>query len=185
MFTTFKAKAHRAEADGAAVWKTERSEFRRAHGVTEDWKPWTGQVSFKGTGLPDLPRVMDMIDSFVIKCMVAKGLRVRGNHCECDLQQLMSGKYVDVSQSLSRNAHTHLQSGINHAMTTGSLLYSYDRDSVLTGREMLQLHGQPKTLVLPDQLSEAQLVQLAGEGIALPSLAAVLWCLYLTKQFPV
>ncbi|CAE7034324.1 unnamed protein product [Symbiodinium sp. CCMP2592] len=101
---------------------------------------------------------------------------------DADLSNVLRDQYLDLSQSVSRNAHTN-KFGISHCLSTSSLIYSFARDSVLTGRELMLIQGQPKTLSLPD-LSESVIGQLAGEGMALPCLASVIWCIYLTKQFP-
>ena len=148
------------------------------HGAALDWKPWTGRPEFKGRGLPKLARVLDVLD-----CLAIHVLSQKQKASTDDLQDLMRGMYVDVSQGLLRHAHTSSQ-GVNHALTTSAIVFSYDRDSVLTGRELLQLHGQPSSLSLPSELTESQISHLAGEGMALPCLAGIMWCLYLCKQFP-
>ena len=91
---------------------------------------------------------------------------------------------MDVSQSVKRHKHS-TPAGIVHTLTTSTRLYSFSLDRVLSGREMLSLHCQPKDLVIPDDIRDSALCDLAGEGMALPCLASVVWCLYLTKQFPV
>ena len=99
------------------------------------------------------------------------------------MQQIMCGKFMDVSQSLRRHSHTN-NAGFNHAFTTSSMLYSFDRDSVLSGKDMLVLHGQPKDMVFPPDVPDSSLRELAGEGMAIPCLASVIWSLYLVRQFP-
>ena len=169
-----------ADPAGQFVWQRESASLRETLGVAPDVRPWTGRSSFKGRGLPRTARVLDLLDLFVMqKC---REKRVNFNNA-ADLAAVMQDQYIDVSQSLSRNSHTN-KAGWNHALTTGSILYSFSRDAVLTGREMLQLHGQPATLSLPCHLREGQISQLAGEGMACPCLAAILWCLFLCKQFP-
>ena len=90
--------------------------------------------------------------------------------------------YIDVSQSISRKPWTN-EFGVTHALCTSAILYSFSMDTVLCGRERMQLHGHNKELFVDDKLSESTLKDLAGEGMAIPCLAGVLWCLYLTKQF--
>ena len=109
------------------------------HGAALDWKPWTGRPEFKGRGLPKLARVLDVLD-----CLAIHVLSQKQKASTDDLQDLMRGMYVDVSQGLLRHAHTSSQ-GVNRALTTSAIVYSYDRDSVLTGRELLQLHGQSQS----------------------------------------
>ena len=158
-------------------WMVESMAFRKALGFSASSKPWTGRNCFRGLGLPKTARVLDLLDL----CVMAK--LNKESPSEEELTAGMSGVLLDVSQSFGRNATTNKE-GVSHALTTGSCLSSFDRDSVLTGREMLQMHGQPKSLRLPSDLAESHVVHLAGEGMALPCLASVIWVLYLCKQFP-
>lgn len=95
----------------------------------------------------------------------------------------MQNKYIDVSQSLSRHCHTN-RAGINRAFTTSTLLYSYSRDSVITGKEMLMIHGHNSGFVIPETVSESSAKDLAGEGMAVPCLSSVIWAIHMAKQFP-
>ena len=160
------------------LWQKESSEMRSSLGVGQNIRPWTSRHCFKGEGLKLTPRVLECIDLCVIqKC------REQNEPLDGDLDKVMAGCYIDVSQSASRRYFTNKDGG-NRALTTGSKVYSFSRDSVLVGRELLLLHGQPRSLNLPSDVPESHVVHLAGEGTALPCLAAVLWSLYLVRQFP-
>ena len=177
----FAVKAVRC-GDPAAdtyMWQADSKNLRQELRVSPDSKPWTARAEFKGTGLPKTARVLDLLDLFVISRCQRLGVSLSN----ADMKAAMSGQFIDVSQSLLRCSYTN-RNGINHALTTGSMLYSFDRDSVLTGKELLLLHGQPKSLELPAGATEAQIGHLAGEGMACPCLAVVLWSIYLAKQFP-
>ena len=145
--------------------------------VPANFRPWTGRPDFKGFGLPKTQRVLDLLDLRTISKCRKDGISLDG-----DLQHAMSGHYLDISQSFNRHACANRQ-GVNHALTTGSAIYSFARGSMLTARELLMLHEQPLHLNTAG-LAESQLTQLAGEGMALPCLAGIVWCIYLTKQFP-
>ena len=160
------------------AWQRESQEMRQQLGVSSECRPWTGRASFQGLGLPKTDRILDLLDLFTIKRCKDANHSLRDN-----LEEFMAGQYMDVSQSLHRKAHTNAQ-GCNHALTTSSLLYSFTRDSVVTGRELLLFHGQPRSLSLPVDMAESQIMQLAGEGMTIPSLASVLWCVFLCRQFP-
>ena len=140
-----------ADPAGQFVWQRESASLRETLGVAPDVRPWTGRSSFKGRGLPRTARVLDLLDLFVMqKC---REKRVNFNNA-AGLAAVMQDQYIDVSQSLSRNSHTN-KAGWNHALTTGSILYSFSR-------------GQPATLSLPCHLREGQISQLAGEGNGVP-----------------
>ena len=159
--------------------------FRRKIGVVENFRPWTGRRAFRGVGLNRSPRVLDLLDCYVAaELKKQEALLLQNVDCErVDVEDLMQGKFMDVSQSLNRHAHTNAN-GCNHALTTSSVLYDFTRDCVLSGREMLALHGQPKDFIIPPDVPESVVRELAGEGMSIPSLSSVIWCLYLTRQFP-
>ncbi|CAE6931379.1 unnamed protein product [Symbiodinium sp. KB8] len=100
-----------------------------------------------------------------------------------DVRAVMDGKFIDVSQGVKRGTHTN-KSGFVRTFTTSTVLYDFSRDCVLTGYEMLLLHGFPRDFVIPPEIPETEVRKVAGEGMSIPSLAAVIWCLYLTRQFP-
>ena len=133
-------------------------------------------------GLPASERVLDVLD-----CYVAAELKENsGRADECarvDVRAVMDGKFIDVSQGVKRGTHTN-KSGFVRTFTTSTVLYDFSRDCVLTGYEMLLLHGFPRDFVIPPEIPETEVRKVAGEGMSIPSLAAVIWCLYLTRQFP-
>ena len=133
-----------ANLDNEAVWKKESIMRRTALGVAKDVKPWTGRQQFAGTGLPKNERILELLDLFVLDRCHQLGYALTD-----DLTAIMAGQYIDVSQSYYRYSRTHIRTGLNHALTSGSMIYSFERDSVLVGRELLLLHGQPRTLALP------------------------------------
>ena len=85
-------------------------------------------------------------------------------------------------KSLERKTYTNTK-GLTRTQTTSTLLYSFDSDSVVLGREMLLLQGQPQSLQIEGQ-KDSVLRSLAGEGMAVPCVGLVVWALMLTKQFP-
>ena len=163
-------------------WKVDSKAFRSSLGVSENYKPWTSRRSFLGVGLPASERVLDVLD-----CYVAAELQENsGRADECarvDVRAVMDGKFIDVSQGVKRGTHTN-KSGFVRTFTTSTVLYDFSRDCVLTGYEMLLLHGFPRDFVIPPEIPETEVRKVAGEGMSIPSLAAVIWCLYLTRQFP-
>ena len=73
---------------------------------------------------------------------------------------------------------------MNRTQTTSSVLYSFNTDSVLVGKEMLLLQGQSSKLQIPEHTKDHVLRELAGEGMSVPCIGLVLWSLFLTAQFP-
>ena len=172
-----------ADQKAPRMWKADSHAFRKAHGIALGYRPWTSRRGFRGNGLPDTDRVKDLLD-----CYVALELKKAESKAEMDcetvdVESIMQDKYMDVSQSLNRHAHTNAV-GCNHAFTTGSQLYDFNRDCILTGREMLALRGQSRDFIIIEGCSDSVVRELAGEGMSIPCLSAVIWCLYLVQQFP-
>ncbi|CAE7197677.1 unnamed protein product [Symbiodinium sp. CCMP2592] len=163
------------------VWQRDSATIKKQLGVSPTFKPWTSRRGFLGGGLGNNARMLEALD-----CFVASELKRVQPNADCEpvhVQSMMEGKFMDVSQSVKRNKHS-TPTGFVHTLTTSTLLYSFSLDRVLSGREMLSLHCQPRDLVIPEEVRDSQVRDLAGEGMALPCLASVVWCLYLTKQFP-
>ncbi|CAJ1336043.1 unnamed protein product [Effrenium voratum] len=144
--------------------------------MPHDYRPWTGHSSFRARGLKRTPRVLSIIDALAIQRM--KGARVSRKV----LKNHLKGQLVDVSQSLGRLACTDEQ-GICRTQTTATTLYDFEHDRLITGREMLNLQGHGE-LATPVGMKDSVLADLAGEGMALPCLATILWGLFFARQFP-
>lgn len=157
-------------------WQTHDSKFRKHWRVPDDFRPWTSRASFRGSGLQKTPRVLSILDAVAIEKSAGKRLS------EAALRKCLQNNFVDVSQSLERKTYTNSK-GLTRTQTTSTLLYSFDSDSVVLGREMLLLQGQPKSLQIEGQ-KDSVLRSLAGEGMAVPCVGLVVWALMLTKQFP-
>jgi hypothetical protein len=145
--------------------------------ASPSYAPWTSQKFFKGEGMAITPRCLDILDLVTIQKCVGLKDKSPGS-----VRRAMDAVYCDTSQSHARHCFTNA-SGINHTATTSTDIYSFGRDSVLTPFEVMLLHGHPSNMEVPSSLSVNDLRSLAGEGMALPSLASVLWSLYLVKGF--
>ena len=130
--------------------------------------------------MPNTERVRDLLDLVVFEKIAS--LKLPNNLSFSELQACLEDVYVDVSQSHVRRPYSNKEAA--KCLTTGSIIYSFGRDSVILPLELMMWHGHRSNVGLPDCLSQRQFTRLAGEGMALPSLASVVWGVYLTKQFP-
>ena len=165
------------------MWRKESEAFRRQLGLPGDFKPWTGREQFQGIGLSKTERVLEMIDSAAIQmCMQRSVMPLRATPIQ--VKRAVSGGFVDVSQSLTRNAWA--AAGESLPVFTGSTaLYSFSADRLITGREMLNMHGYSSHQVsVPCGITDANMKKFAANGMALPCLATVIWALWLTRRFP-
>jgi hypothetical protein len=99
------------------------------------------------------------------------------------LEMAMAGVILDISQSHERKTMTN-QAGQAPCLTTSSTLYHFGRPGMVLPFEHLLFQGHRRTVVIPSCMSQGDIRDLAGEGIALPCLGLILWSLYLTKGFP-
>lgn len=159
-------------------WQTHDKELRARFGVSPGFKPWTSQPDFKGRGLSKTPRNLSILDATVIRILGGQK-NVKKKH----LKEKVRGRYVDVSQALHRNTCTN-EAGITRTQTTSTVLYSFDRDRVLVGKEMLMLQGQKKQFKIPQGVQDSVVKDLAGEGMAVPCVGLMLWCLFWVRFFP-
>lgn len=157
-------------------WLAHDNKFRKHWRVRDDFKPWTSRAAFCGTGLQKTPRVLSILDAVAIEKSGGRKLS------EAALRKCLQNSFVDVSQSLVRKTYTN-KKGFTRTQTTSTLMYSFDSDSVVLGREMLLLQGQPRSLQI-EGYKDSVLRSLAGEGMAVPCIGLVIWALMLTKQFP-
>ncbi len=146
-------------------------------------KLWTSNPDFAGQGLPNTERVFQIVD---LAAMQAVGgtpeMVVKAKKDGPFLRKKLSDLVLDVSQNPDRHAYT--KNGKFPCLTTSSFLYWYHRDGILVPLEHMLLQGHRRTLEIPDTMTPRLLRQLAGEGMSLPCLGLLVWCMAMTKQFP-
>ena len=158
--------------------------MRNQLGVPARMRPWTGMKSFAGRGVPRTARALEIIDLAAIEtlgssAMVEKALR---NERWLRDQVVAADLVVDISQNPIRKAFT--KNGKWPCLTTSSQVYSFARDSMLLPLEYMLLQGHRRTLSIPRGMKPSELRDLAGEGMSLPCLALLVWCMVLVKGLP-
>ena len=134
---------------------------------TPKMAPWTSRKAFKGAGMNAqammTERVKDLLD-----CVTLQRLKTQTRLRSQSLEDFMKGTYVDISQSHVRKSFS---SPGNPAptITTSTILYSFDLDSVILPTELFRWHGYPRTLKMPDRMEDVK--SLVGNGMAAPCLA--------------
>ena len=160
-------------------WWKESVTWRNSLGVSPKYSPWTSRAEFRGAGMRLNDRKKDLLDVVVADRMYRSKKLHQGLDSK-QIAELMKDVWLDVSQSHSRKVTS---TAPRRTLTTSSEVYAFGRDRVLLPTEHLALQGHfAPTLKLP--LTARQVRSLAGEGMALPSIGSVLWCLFLTKRFP-
>lgn len=126
---------------------------------------------------------MHLIDAVCAQKLVSSKYRL-SKVKEHQIKEVMSSTVVDISQNPVMRPFTR-NGGLVPCLTSTSKLYCYSRDRVICAREHFALQGwKGETLSLPEQLSEAKLKDLAGQGMCVASVGAILWALFCVQQFP-
>jgi len=101
-----------------------------------------------------------------------------------EILSAVSCTVVDVSQNPMRRNYTPSH-GTNHTMCTSSVLVHLGKFRTVVPAEMMLWQGHNiSRLTYPDSESNRTWRSLAGEGMALPSIGTVIWCLFLTGTWP-
>ena len=167
-----KKQAADAHKSDSKAWQTQSVVWRDRLKVSRKYGPWTQSQQTQLHGLPGTDRVKDLVDLVALEKTQGKK---RTWH---QMQEALKGHFVDVSQSHQRFKCSNT-SGFMPTMTTGSLYYSYESDTVLCAREHMLLQGHQNTFRVPVSMTPRQLRAMAGNGMSLPSLGTVIWSWFL------
>ena len=162
--------------EGERKWMADSRKWRAELGLGPDMSPYSSTLkedpNFKPT-----KRVLDLLDCTAVQLCVSQNKRIKRFHSK-EMEDAVRGSFVDISQSHGRRPF-NMPGAAAHTLTTGSQLYSFEHRRVLEPAEHLALQGYP------DGFSASKLRAIAGEGIALPCLALVIWALYLVRPLPI
>lgn len=98
------------------------------------------------------------------------------------MKAAIANTVVDVSQNPCRQNSS--EAGFANTLCTSTQLVHLGRASVVHPKELMWLQGHPKTTTFPDDMKVSDIRKLAGEGMALPSLAMCIWAQFMLKGFP-
>ena len=168
---------------GEDKWKQQSAEWRADMQVGADVKPWTSHEGFQGNGFKHTDRSLELLDLVAVQTLISSGLSKSINKVGSRLMKKQLGNVlVDLSQNPVRRCFT--KNGKSPCLTTSSQIYSFGRDSLLVPLEYMILQGHKRTIAIPDGMSGKQVKELAGEGMSLPCLALIVWCLVLVNRLP-
>ena len=151
--------------------------------VSVKTRTWTGRPNFRGVGVPTNDRVTTLLNL----CAVQR-LRDEQRQLSCIAgpkppPSSFNDFFVDYSQNPCRKKYSKQGSGTIHCLCSSTCLYSYGSDRALFPVEYLRLQGWGFDTQVPSQ-SAGKVQQLAGQGMALPCLALIIWSAYLVKGLP-
>ena len=116
---------------------------------------WTGRADVKLDGVPQAPRVLDVLD-----CAWAHRLATHPR--DATSAQLARGFWANPSQAVQRRPW-----GTPGCLTSSAVWYSFEKDTALDAEDCLRIQGLP-TRIQRHGLSEAEAKNLAGEAFSCP-----------------
>jgi hypothetical protein len=164
----------------SAKWKSQAAEKRAHLGLPQNVSPWAAEMNDTAAfGGAATPRVQAILDLGAAPHLQPTQWQLPFS----EKRELLRHVYCDVSQNPCRLTCTNA-AGVTGTLTTSALLYSYHRNDLLLPFEHLLLQGHRRSFSVPAHITGQQLRALGGEGIFIPCLGTILWCMYLTKGMP-
>jgi hypothetical protein len=134
--------------------------------------PWTGKAGVQLRGVPNQERATSLIDVAYVTATDRLNSQAEKDH-------ILSRLTVDISQDTCRNPwHYRFPT-----LTCSSELYCFRFDRMVTEFEKLVLLGFSKAVNVR-AMPQHHVKELAGEAMAVPSVASVLYCTLLCIQLP-
>jgi hypothetical protein len=137
-------------------WHKQSPAVRFKHGLPAASKPWTARPTVGLRGVPRTDRVLDNLDTcFAYEMSKAPGKKYA---------EVVKHLYCNISQAVGRLP-------VSHTMPTPgtrTMVYSFEYDTVVSGKATMQLLGWPDNLVTRDFFSDCDYRQLGGMGFSVP-----------------
>lgn len=152
-------------------WREDSVDKRSEHHLPSG-PSWSVRPGVRLHGVPKLDRVVDCID-------VCYSI-VRKQHPEDSREAIVKNLWCNPGQGVKRfPASRSLPT-----LATSTLLYSYEKDRLLSGAAHMQLLGWPLPLLPQGTFSEAEYRHLAGNGFSAPVAAMIGAILYSNPRAP-
>jgi len=164
----------RAASGPLAKWKAKSALMRDKYEIPTGSQPWSGGGAAL-RGVPENQRCRDVLD-VAWACRLAKSSRFATR------QELAQNFWADASQRVSR---APWGTGLR-CLTQNSLVYSFERDTILSGFDHMRLQGAPISCspVAPppgsvNDVKDVNLRSLAGEAFSCPVVTCVAYAMWL------
>ena len=152
-----------------------------ATGRLSDLKPWTALPNRKYAGMHLTERAASILDCVAMETLGgARSAKAATQRTDAEqfITHALSDVLVDLSQNPARRAFS--SNGVAKCLHTGTLLYSFHHDRIVLPIELMLLQGHSSSMQVPSGMSQRELHDLAGMGIAVPCLALILVALMAT-----
>jgi hypothetical protein len=161
-------------SDEFATWAAHSVHMRDKLHMPADHKPWTGELHAELRGVPVSDRQREVLDIAWFSAMHAKENKGK------DRKELAANLWATPSASVQRKPWGK-QPG---TLTSGSEIYSFAADSVLSGMSNLRLMGHAEAEGPIGVFSETELRDLAGSGVSVPLYSQILLVLISNPYAP-
>ena len=164
----------------ATSWKAQATEWSEKLGVPVSVDMWTGRDKFEGVGLPKTARVQTLLNLTAVEKMQQARAQSAAQGQQCSIDDVLEDCFIDVSQNPSRKKFS---TRVVPCLCTSTRLYSFARDRCLFPLEYLRLQGWGLD-VQTSACSPQKVKEMAGLGMSLPCLGAIIWAVFLCKGLP-
>jgi len=154
------------------AWRAHSSQVRTTYGLSKKTAPWSARASTRLRGVPELPRVRDLVD-------VLFGIRQKKLGPLATTREVTHELFADLSVSVAR---VPMKIGSPHTFRKNSFCYSYEHDCVLSGSAQLQCMGWPRSEIA--SLPDSELRALSGEVYSLPIASMFHFALFCNPYAP-
>jgi len=141
-----------------AAWRHHSAQIRARYDLPKASASWTGRPGVSLRGVPDLPRVHDLLNA----CFSIQRVQMP----QATTAELTKNLWVDYSQAVQRMPWSR---GLRTACTS-SMFYSFEQDVSTSGFDMMRLLGWPRKRVVG---RDRDFRLLAGESYSLPWLTVL------------
>ena len=173
-----------ADDNEYSTWRKHSKRVKHKYRLAEDFRPWTSRPEIQLSGLPDSGRQRDCIDTWLgaymsleKKKLNTKAARQRhgGEVPLPSFKTLTEKLFCDPSQAVHRQ---RVHKGQPAVFCTGSQVYSYEKDVMLTGRNHLRLMGWGDEVKAAMNFSDNELRAMAGQSYSVPWIAGLHYCIW-------
>jgi len=154
------------------LWLSHSEAIRTRNSVPKGTRPWTTRRGISLVGVPATLRAHDVLDT-VWSVAVKQAAR------STPASDIRKSLFCDLSQDIKRQPLTAAKRSRGlPSMVTGTVYYSFEEDTTISGRGNLQLLGHPPGRMSRQSFSESQLRDLAGEGFSVPHACLISFLLF-------
>ena len=169
------------DSDASGKWVAQCADWRTQLGLPSGLKVWSPWMQAQGLNVTD--RISELLDLVAASKLKELGVNLLKPLDFETKKEKLKDVFCDVSQNPKYRSFTN-SDGVTGCLATSTILYSFGRDRLVTPFELALFQGHRRGVKYPSGMRGNEIKSLAGEGMFLPSLATVIWSMYLLKGLP-